>query len=254
MKHLANANKRVLLALVCGVIAAIMLALYTNTLSNQASSSRADALVAYGGEQVDVLVATRDISAGESLDANNTSMQKWLADLLPVGAVTSTADAYGKELAVPLLKNEPVCAAKIGSTSGPVSVPDGLVACSVPTDDVSAVGGAITQGASVDVYAVGATTVNCIATGQLVLETSNGRGSDSVGNDNKRSGLFSSSNRDKLEWVTLAVKPELVEQLLVAARDKNLALVLPGDSAPANSEHHANASSDTGINSGTDIG
>lgn len=36
---------------------------------------------AMGGEQVDVLVATKDIYPGETVDASNAEVKTWLSDL-----------------------------------------------------------------------------------------------------------------------------------------------------------------------------
>ncbi|MDR0888868.1 MAG: Flp pilus assembly protein CpaB [Coriobacteriales bacterium] len=229
-------NKRILVALICGVLAAVLVAVYLSGAASRASASRAGALAAYGGEQVDVLVATRDIMAGETLDAGNTETQTWVADLLPQGAICDPGDAHGKSLAVPLLKNEPVVTAKLGEAAQPIAVPDGLVALSIPVEDVSAVGGAVASGSAVNVYAVGATTVSLVVQDVLVLETSNGYGMSkqpASGSGQKGSGgLFGASpTRTTLKWVTLAVSPGMVQELLATSRDKNIAIVLPGKDA-----------------------
>jgi pilus assembly protein CpaB len=231
--HLSSSKKRLVLAVGCGVLAAILVAVYTGDLQAQAAQQRQSVLANYGGEQVEVLVATRDIVAGETLDANNCAMQPWLADLLPVGAFTSPDDAFGKQLSVPVLRNEPLVAAKIGNTAEQIAVPEGLYALSIPVEDVSAVGGAIVPGTAVDVYATGATAVQLVASDVMVLESSNGYGSATLSDSGSGSAaVFGGSNsRVALKWVTLAVNPNKVAELLAAARDKNLSLVLPGENA-----------------------
>jgi pilus assembly protein CpaB len=212
------------LAVGCGVFAALLLALYAADVQAQAASGRQEALAQYGGAQVEVFVATRDIAAGETLDAQNVSVQRWLADLLPAGALIDQAQVLGKTVAVPLLKNEPVVAAKLGEGAAPVTVPDGLCAVSVPAEDVRAVGGAITAGDEVHVYAADGSSVVLLGHDILVLETSNGARSTTQG-----SGLFgTSTSRAALTWVTLAVTPQQVQEVIAASRDKRLYLVLSG--------------------------
>ena len=227
--RMTSSRKRLIAAVCCGMVAALLLMFYAGDVRAQAASSRAQALADYGGEQVEVLVASRDIAAGETLDASNVSVQIWLADLLPAGVARNTADVFGKTTAVALLRNEPIVMAKLGERASQLTVPDGLCALSVPTDDVQAVGGALVPGAAVDVYAVGSVGVMLVAQDVLVLETSNGFGT-AVTNTGSGSSLFgASTSRAPLKWVTLAVSANSVQELLAAARDKRLFLVLPGE-------------------------
>ena len=227
---MTSSRKRLFIAIGCGVLAAVLLVFYANDLRSQAASARSQALADYGGEQVEVLVANRDIVAGETLDASNVSFQTWLVDLLPAGVARNTTEVFGKTTAVALLKNEPVSVAKLGERSAQIVVPDGLCAVSLPVGDVQAVGGALAPGMAVDVYAVGATSVVLVAQDVLILETSNGFGTTSTSTNAGSSSLFgASSSRASLKWVTVAVDATMVQELLAAARDKNLCLVLPGD-------------------------
>ena len=224
---MAASRKRFIAACACGLLAALLLIFYANNVRAQAESSRLQALADYGGEQVEVLVATRDIAAGERLDASNVSFQIWLVDLLPAGVARETSDVFGKTAAIPILKNEPIVTTKLGEGSAQIVVPDGLCAVSIPADDVQAIGGALTPGMLVDVYMVSATKVTLVAQNVLVLETSNGYGATSTGNGS--GSLFSGSQaRSALKWVTVAVDAQTVQELLIAARDRSLSLVLPG--------------------------
>lgn len=225
-------RKRLIISVACGVGAALLMTWYASDVRAQATSLRQETLTEYGGEQVEVFVATRDIVVGETLNAANVSAQFWLADLLPAGALTEESEVYGKTLAVPLLENEPVIAAKLGDLATPVSVPDSLCAVSIPTEDVCAVGGAISAGSEVNVYAVGGNEVALLGQSVLVLETSNGSRAFGAEAQNP-SGLFGSvTSRSELSWVTLAVAPERVQEYLAASRDDWLYLVLPGAGVP----------------------
>jgi pilus assembly protein CpaB len=203
------------------------MALYASGVHAEAAESREQALASYGGEQVEVFVATRDIAVGETLSADNVSRQLWLSDLLPLGALGTSDEVFGQVVAVGLLRNEPVVAAKLGLVAAPVSIPEGYCAVTIPTDDVLAVGGAISAGSVVMIYAAGPQTVELLAEEVLILATSNGAQAE----DTSGGGLFASSSgsaRVALSWVTLAVEPHRVQELIAASRDKSLYLVLPG--------------------------
>jgi pilus assembly protein CpaB len=224
---MSQAKKRLILALICGVIAAAAMAWYATGVRAEAAQTRQEALASYGGEQVEVYTALRDIAVGETLSSENVSPRAWLSALLPVGALSGQDDVLGQTVAVPLMKNEPVVAAKLGELAALVSVPEGFCAVSIPSEDVLAVGGVIRAGLFVTVYAADAATVELIAEDVLVLETSN-----SSQGASETTGLFGSSgSRSQLSWVTLAVEPDTAQELIAAAHSQKLHLVLPGGSS-----------------------
>jgi pilus assembly protein CpaB len=201
------------------------MAWYATGVQAEAAQARQKALASYGGEQVEVYVATRDVVVGEVLSSENVSLQLWLSDLLPAGALHEQDEVFGQTVAVALMKNEPVLAAKLGELAHPVSVPEGLCAVSIPSEDVLAVGGAIRAGSFVSVYAADAAMVELIAEEVLILETSNGARYAS----GEGSGLFGASDsRPQLAWVTLAVEADTAQELIAASRSRQLHLVLPG--------------------------
>jgi len=206
---------------------------YASGLEAQASSAQRAAIEEYGGTRTEVLVATRDILPGEQLSAENTTMMPWLADLLPRGSITDPAEAYGMTLAVPVWSNEPILQVKLGSRDELISVPDGLSAVSIPIRDDMAVGGSLLPGSSVDVYAIGASQVSLVLADVLVLEASNGIGLSQDSRREEAGVVLGGRQRAALKWVTLAVRDETVAELLRAARDNTLCLVLPGQNAGA---------------------
>lgn len=223
---MTGSRKRLIISVLCGVAAALLMAWYISGLRSEADTAREDALARYGGEQVEVVVATRDIAIGETLGADDVEQRTWLSDLLPKDAVRDYESVMGATVAVPLFENEPVTQAKTGGLATTVSVPDGLCAVSIPSQDVLAVGGAITSGSLVNIYAAGAHEVTLLGEEILVLETSN----TSYLAEQESSDLFgTASARTALTWVTLAVDPASVEELITASRSDNLYLVLPGN-------------------------
>ena len=110
---------------------------------------------------------------------------------------------------------------RIGDGSSRIAVPTGLSAVSVSSDDVLAVGGAITAGSFVDVYVESGGKVVLLGEDILVLETSTKEQAQDA----------------KITWVTLAVTPQSVSDLLSAAAKGAIHLVLPGkDEAPQTNE------------------
>lgn len=92
----AGVKKSVLaVGIVFGIICAICVALYASLVHQEADSARAEAMKRYGGEQVEVLVATKDIYPGETLTSSNTTMKTWLSDLLPDECITNFDEVKG---------------------------------------------------------------------------------------------------------------------------------------------------------------
>lgn len=214
-------RKQALIAGACGIIAALCVFAYTATIQSEASMARASAIRSYGGERAEVLVANKTIPIGGTIDESNTSVQEWLVDFLPQGqAAQSYEELQGLVAQTEIRMNEPVLLERVGDGSSRITVPDGLAAASVASDDVLAVGGAIRAGSVVDVY-VEASSGEITMLGEhiLVLETS----------------TLEDSKEKQISWVTLAVRPSSVSDLLAAASKGTIHFVLPGNSA-ANQE------------------
>lgn len=214
-------RKQALIAGACGIIAALCVFAYTATIQSEASMARASAIRSYGGERAEVLVANKTIPVGGTIDESNTSVQEWLVDFLPQGqAAQSYEELQGLVAQTEIRVNEPVLLERVGDGSSRITVPDGLAAASVASDDVLAVGGAIRAGSVVDVY-VEASSGEIMMLGEhiLVLETS----------------TLEDSKEKQISWVTLAVRPSSVSDLLAAASKGTIHFVLPGNSA-ANQE------------------
>ena len=181
-------------------------------------------------------MATRNIVAGERLDLSAVETKLWVADLLPEGAVRSSSDAVGKTATSSIFKGEVILSGRFETGHDSLDVPSGKQAVSVPAKAVQAVGGAISPGMSVDIYALGDTSTSAIAKDVSVLDTSVG----------KSGSLVSSENG----WITLAVDPENVQEIIAASGRTTLYFTLPGatvesgdaadDQAADNNEPNAN--------------
>ena len=208
-------NKTAAAGAICGVLCALCVRGYTQSVRGEAERARADALARYGGDQVEVCVAKRDIAAGETVDSGAVETRLWVADLLPPEAVRQTSEVVGSKASSTVLS-----ARRFGAASAAIDVPDGKVAISVPAKDVQAVGGAVSAGSSVDVYATGSAATQALARGVSVLATR-------AGTDDRQA----SGSASKVTWVTLAVDPNQVEELVSAAQKTELYLTLPGADA-----------------------
>lgn len=197
----------------CGVCCAACVALLVAQVGNEADRARSEALARYGGEQVEVCVAGRNIAAGETITEAMIDTKLWLADLLPEGSVTHSGEVVGKQVGSSILEGEVISTQRLARLDISLDIPEGMTAVSVPAQDVQAVGGVLQAGMRADVYAVGPSSTALLAEDVLVLAT-NLAESDS---------LVSRS----VAWVTLAVSPETVEELVAASQNLELYFTLP---------------------------
>lgn len=204
-----------MIAVGCGALCAVLIAVFLFSVQGEAEAARVEALERYGGEQVQVCVATRDIAAGERVDLSAVETKLWIADLLPDDVVRESADIIGQTATSSILKGEVFSSKRFEVDREAIDVPTGKQAVSVPAKAVQAVGGAIRPGMSVDVYSSGDSSTSAIARGVVVLDTS-------VGD----SGALVSSDAG---WITLAIDPENVQELIAASHKTTLYFVLPGD-------------------------
>lgn len=193
-----------------GIACAVCIALYASMVQQAADSARAEAMERYGGEQVEVLVATKDIFPGETLTSSNTTMKTWLSDLLPEECVTNFDEVKGLQVSSLVISGEAISTKRFSNETTPLNVPEGCVALSVPAEDVQAVGGALTAGMLVDVYATGSETAR-IGDGLLVLATN---------------AEASEGGNAKVSWVTLAVPLEQSQEFVTASQSMEIYFTL----------------------------
>lgn len=202
-------------ALIAGLISGALCAgcvfAYSVQVRGEADEARIEAMQRYGGEQIDVLVATKDIYPGETVDASNAEVKTWLSDLLPSDCVTSFDDVKGVQAASLIISGEAISQRRFDSGGSGIDVPQGCVALSVPAEDVQAVGGALSAGDVVDVYATGSQTA-CIGKQIMVLATN---------------VEHSSGTKAKVSWVTLAVPVEQSQEFVTASQSMDIYFVLP---------------------------
>ena len=202
-------SRTTIIGIACGLACAACVFAYAQGVRGEADAARAEALARYGGEQLEVCVAKRDIAAGESVDASAVETRLWVADLLPAEAFRSSGDVVGKKASSTILAGEVLSERRFRDAGSRLDVPEGLTALSVPAKDVQAVGGA---GANFETDSVAARYV--LASGVLVLATS--------------ASAQESTTDAKVSWITVAVAPESVQEIVAAAQKTELYFTLPG--------------------------
>ena len=205
-------SKSLIFGGISGLLCVFMVFLFVQSVKGEAAEARAEALSRYGGDQIEVYVAKRDISIGEFVDESNADSKLWLVDLLPEDAIGSLADIDKKTTSSPILAGEVISDKRFVEKDKKWTCPPDLSALSVPAKDVQTIGGVLDEGMHVDVYATGATT-SLLAQDVLVLAT-----------NVKEAGASSSS---ATSWVTLALSPELVQEVIAASQKMELYFVLP---------------------------
>lgn len=206
-------GRRIGISIVAGIVAAALTAWYGMSVRADAARERAEVLASYGGELVQVCVASRDIDAGEMLDEGSVHVEEWVAGLVPRDAMTSIEEAVGKQATSAIPERAVLSPVYLQTRSGSLEVPEGMVAVSIAVDAAHAVGGSVVPGTEVNVY-VSANGIADLLCHAQVIDTS---------------AYEEGSTSENLSWATLAVEPERVEELLAAAARGSMTLVAPGE-------------------------
>jgi pilus assembly protein CpaB len=107
---------------------------------------------------IQVVVATRDLTAGTLVHASDLKMAAWQGPL-PKGAILKTGDGLNRGVASPIFENEPVTETRLsakGSGGGlAATIPPGMRACAVKVNEVVDVAGFVVPGMRVDVLITG---------------------------------------------------------------------------------------------------
>ncbi len=139
------------LAVAAGLVSAVLVFV---ALSDSGSDTTT---VSGGSDNVKVVVASGNISAGTKISDGMVKTIEVPKALLITGAYTDVSSLVGQKARVPILEGEQIPASKIGSNIkedglGGV-VPSGMRGLGVKIEQVTAVGGNLLTGDHVDVYA-----------------------------------------------------------------------------------------------------
>ena len=211
-------RKRLLISAMAGIIAAVVSYAAISDARREADRVKREAMEQYGGDLIAVCVASREIEPGEKIDEGNTTVTEWASTLLPAGSIEGLSDAVGRTATARIPAHAPLAEAYFEHEEGAVDVPRGMVAVSVASDCEHAVGGAIERGERVDVYAQGDALADKLASAKVI-----------------DSNVLSAGGGD-VQWVTLAVRPSEVRELLAATSRGMVTLTVPGDDADQEDE------------------
>lgn len=170
-----------------------------------------------------VVVAARDLDAGQVLSADMLQSVAWPSVSVPVGATGDLKKIEGRVLGVMLVKGEPVLEARlapVGATGGLSStIQKGKRAISIQVNEIVGVAGYIRPGSWVDVMvntreASGDKPISKIVLEKILVLA--------VAQDDKRD----QTKPKVVSTVTLEVEPEQAEKIDLARNIGNLSLVL----------------------------
>lgn len=177
-----------------------------------------------------VVIASRDIPEGVTIDRIALSTAQWPAQAVPVGAFASIDSVAGRVTRVAIFNGEPVVPGRLAPVgSGPgleIKIPAGQRAMAVRINDVAGISGLLQPNSRVDVLVTihednsQRQVAKLFMSNMLVL---------SVGTEVQRDNQGKPNNATT---VTLAVTPEEAERLAIAMNTGSIQLVLRGYGDP----------------------
>lgn len=207
------------LALGCGAVAGYLALSYLRTANVQTARADSPATTA-------VVVASRDLPAGQVIDPQDVKLVDYPPANAPTGYARTKEEVVGRGLIVPVTTNEPVLATKLaGAEAGGglhIRIPDGMRALSVKVDEVIGVAGYTLPGTKVDVLVTITPTdqhqkpiTKVILQNVEVLTTDQEMQRDQEGKAKATASV-----------VTLLVTPGQAEELTLAATEGKIHLAL----------------------------
>jgi pilus assembly protein CpaB len=173
-----------------------------------------------------VVVAAADLTLGSELKAEDLQVLSFPAGQVPEGTFAKPQDIVGRGLIVPVVKNEPVLAAKLASKEAgsglPPVIPEGMRAVSVRVNEVVGVAGYVLPGTRVDVVATASPTASAVdTTSKVVLANVQVLTAGTRLEQDKEDG-----KPMQVTVVTLLVTPEQSERLALASTEGKIQLAL----------------------------
>lgn len=202
---------RVVFALACAVLAALLCLAYAQEVQAEANKVRDETVAEFGGTTVTLVVTDEAMEPGDVIDETNAHEREWASDLAPEGALTSMGDALGRTVTSPVPRNQPLTNLAFRDASSVGEVPSGHVAVTVPLTDKLGISRETPAGSDVVAYRVGKDGTALIAADMRVLSQPSAQTAYGTGQ------------------VTLSVLPDDVSALLTASATGDLRLALPAD-------------------------
>ena len=202
---------RYILSGACALLAILCCVAYGNQIRAEAEQSRAEAIERYGGEVVNLVVASRPIEVGDTISSSNTQTKNWISDLAPEGSITDIDEVMGKQVTVSLSAGAPLTRLNFRISDASVTIPKGLVGISVSHGEKTGLVGRISAGSTLAAYEMTEQGIRLLS-GEVALL------SDAEG------GAYISGTP-----LVLGVLPKDMARILSAEAKGTLRLVVPGD-------------------------
>jgi Flp pilus assembly protein CpaB len=188
-----------------------------------------------GAQRVSMVVAAQDVVAIRRLTAEDLEVRSVPPDALPVGFISSIDDVIGRVPTAPLWRGQPLVAHALADDAAVfhtgLALRRGERAVAIPVMPVSAVGGAVSPGARVDVIAVpligrapAGRTVELLLADALVLDVRSESGSAYL-----QRRLDGAVTVDRIGSVIIAISPS--DEIRLADRIATSTFVLAFSSA-----------------------
>ena len=172
-----------------------------------------------------VVVAKADLQLGTAIAKEDLHIVHFPEGTAPEGTFSQPADLIGRGLIVPVVRNEPILAAKLASREAgaglPPVIPQGMRAVSVRVNEVVGVAGYVLPGNHVDVVATASPTESrSDTTSKVVLSNVQ------VLTSGTRMEQDQENKPMQVTVVTLLVNPVEAERLALASTEGKIQLAL----------------------------
>lgn len=173
-----------------------------------------------------VVVAAADLQIGTALKKDDLQVIQFPQGTAPEGSFSQPADILDRGLIVPVVKNEPILAAKLASKEAgaglPPVIPEGMRAVSVRVNEVVGVAGYVLPGNRVDVVATASPTDSRSDTTSKVVLTN----VQVLTAGTRMEQSQEDTQPTQVTVVTLLVNPEQAERLALASTEGKIQLAL----------------------------
>jgi pilus assembly protein CpaB len=186
---------------------------------------QAGAVKAVNAPTQPVVVAKADLQLGTAIKKDDLDVVHFPEGTAPAGTFSQPAELLGRGLIVPVVRNEPILAAKLASKEAgaglPPVIPEGMRAVSVRVNEVVGVAGYVLPGNRVDVVATASPTDSrSDTTSKVVLSNVQ------VLTSGTRLEQDQENKPMQVTVVTLLVDPEQAERLALASTEGKIQLAL----------------------------
>ncbi|MCI1645195.1 MAG: flagella basal body P-ring formation protein FlgA [Olsenella sp.] len=204
---------KIVLSAAFAVLAIVLCLAYGESVRAEEKSRRQETLARYGGEVVELVVATTELEEGQVVSAGDVARRDWVSDLVPEGAITNLDDAVGKKVMVAIASGSPLTQLNFRETGTAVDVPSGTIAVSLPMGEKLGVGEGVSAGSRLVAYRVADGVATVLAKAVTVLSIPEGAKALSSGS----------------QAMTVALDPGDVSAVLAASTEGSLRFGLPAD-------------------------